>query len=198
MLKANPITSWNPVSSTPTINPTSFVDESAVLVGRVVVKERVIICPTAVLRADEGFPIEIGAGTNVQDGVIMHCLKGSEIKIGSGCSIAHGALIHGPCAVEDDCFIGFCATLKGVRVGAGSFIGHHALLLDVNVPAGRYIPPGRVIGTQAEADRLPPVEQTHMEFNTAVLAVNEELRIGYLRQMAGVADENPEGGEFKG
>ncbi len=182
MLRASPLTSWNPVHSLPTIHPSSFVDDSAVLIGRVIVNERAIVCPQAVLRADEGFPIEIGEGTNVQDGVIMHCLKDSEISIGSDCSVAHGAVIHGPCTVENGCFIGFRATLKSVRVGPGCFIGHHALVLDVDIPAGRYVPPGRVISTQVEADRLPPVTQAHKDFNAEVLAVNDELRMGYLNQ----------------
>lgn len=182
MLKANPVTSWNQEASLPTIHPSSFVDESAVLIGRVVVEEMAIVCPAAVLRADEGFPIRIGAGTNVQDGVLMHCLRNSEIQIGSGCSIAHGAVIHGPCAVGDSCFVGFRATLKGVRLGAGCFIDHHALVLDVEVPAGRYVAPGQVVRKQEEADRLPPATRVHRDFNLAVLAVNDELRIGYLNQ----------------
>lgn len=189
MLRASPLTSWNPVHSLPTIHPSSFVDDSAVLIGRVIVNERAIVCPNAVLRADEGFPIEIGEGTNVQDGVIMHCLKDSEISIGSDCSVAHGAVIHGPCTVGNSCFIGFRATLKSVRVGDGCFIGHHALVLDVDIPAGRYVPPGRVVSTQVEADRLPPVTQAHKNFNAEVLAVNDELRIGYLNQTSSLEGE---------
>ncbi|MDA8097119.1 MAG: transferase [Desulforudis sp.] len=185
MLRASPVTSWNSVERTPLVCPGSYVDETAVLIGQVIVRSGVIVCPLVVLRADEGFPIEIGEGSNIQDGVVMHCLLKSEIQIGRNCSVAHGAIIHGPSTVGDGSFIGFRATLLGTTLEAGCFVGHGAQILDVNIPEERYVPPGRVISTQVEANRLPPVTSAHKEFVNKVLRVNAELLLGYLNQSVG-------------
>lgn len=182
MMRPSPVTSWNQEAKIPSVDPGGFVDETAVLIGDVIVKDKAIVCPLAVLRADEGSPIEIGEGSNVQDGVIMHCLMHSSIRVGKDCCLAHGAIVHGPCEVGDGTFVGFRATLLKTRVGAGCFISHHALVLGVDLPEGRFVPPGAVVSTQEEADRLEAVTAANREFVHEVLAVNAELVRGYLNQ----------------
>jgi len=70
---------------------------------------------------DEGHPFHIGAGTNVQDGVVIHGLMKVGLLgmthytpwIGNNASITHLSLIHGPAYVGDDlsAFALLCSTL---------------------------------------------------------------------------------------
>ncbi len=89
----------------------------------------------AILRA-EAEPIEIGAGTNIQDGVTVHVDPGFPARIGAGVSVGHNAVLHG-CTVEDDSLIGMGAVvLNGATIGAGSLIAAGA-----GVPQGAGSPP---------------------------------------------------------
>lgn len=182
MLRPGPVTGWNVKPAAPVVHAGGYVDETAVLIGEVIVHPDSIVYPQAVLRADEGGPIEIGPGTNVQDGVIMHALLGSDIRVGPGCCVAHGAIVHGPCRVGAGSFIGFRATLLNTEVGAGCFIGHHAAVLNVRLAEGRYVPPGTVVSSQDDADRLGAVGESQRQFVRGVREANEELRKGYLAQ----------------
>ena len=64
-------------------------------------------------------PIEIGAHSNIQDGVVIHFRSGAAVTIGKRTSIVHRAIVHGPCTMGDDVFIGFnnalftCTVVKG-------------------------------------------------------------------------------------
>jgi len=82
MLKANPKTSWNSNECLPTIADSSYVDETASIIGDVRIGEEVYIGPCASLRADEASPIIIGDKCNIQDGAIIHGLMGSSIELG--------------------------------------------------------------------------------------------------------------------
>lgn len=182
MMRANPLTEWNQAARLPFVDPGAFVDPDAVLIGEVQVESGVIICPGAVLRADEGSPIIVRRGSNIQDGVIIHALLHSFVEVGPSCSIAHGAILHGPCSIAADCFVGFRATVFSARLGHGCFIGHGALVLNVDLPEATLVPPGAVITTPDDVDHLSSAEATHRAFNIEVRRVNEELRRGYLAQ----------------
>ncbi len=79
------------------------------------------------------------------------------VWLGDGVAIAHLALICGPVYLGDRAFVGFRATVFNARIGADCTIGAHALVCDVEVPAGRAVPPGAIVTSQAQADRLPLV-----------------------------------------
>lgn len=163
----------------PRVSPNAFVDDTAVLIGEVVVEDDVLILPYAVLRADEGAPIYVGAGTNVQDGVIVHALLGSEVRIGRRCALAHAGVVHGPCTIEDGCFVGFRAVVFRARVGAGCFIGHGAVVAEVELPPGSLVPVGAVVDSAEAVSRLQPVTQVQLDLLSEVLKVNAELLTGY-------------------
>ena len=55
----------------------------------------------AVLRADME-DITIGAGTNIQDGAVVHADPDAPCRIGAGVTVGHAAIVHG-CTVEDNC-----------------------------------------------------------------------------------------------
>ena len=48
----------------------------------------------------------------------------------------------------------------------------HALIQDVEIPAGKYIPSGAVITNQQQADRLPDVQDSDRDFAHHVVEIN--------------------------
>ena len=123
----------------PNLHPESFVAPNATVVGHVTAGPKASIWYGAVLRA-EFEPIEIGFGSNLQDGVTAHVDPGFPLRIGSGVSVGHNAVLHG-CTIEDDCLIGMGAiVLNGAVIGAGSLVGAGAV-----VPQGAVIPPGSLV-----------------------------------------------------
>jgi carbon dioxide concentrating mechanism protein CcmM len=89
------------------------------------------------------------------------------------------SLIHGPAYIGDDCFIGFRSTVFNARIGSGCIVMMHALVQDVEIPPGKYVPSGAVINSQQQADRLPDVEDEDRLFANRIVACNEALRLGY-------------------
>jgi carbonic anhydrase/acetyltransferase-like protein (isoleucine patch superfamily) len=138
----------------PQIDPSAYVAAQAVVIGDVRLAAHSSIWPTAVLRGDINF-IEIGEGSNIQDGCIVHLAEDLPVIVGKLVTVGHRAILHA-CTVEDECLIGMGATiLDGAVIGKGSIIGAHAL-----VTKGSRIPPGSlVMGTPAKVVRaLHPEE----------------------------------------
>ena len=124
---------------TPELHPQSWVAPNATLIGQVVLAAGSSVWYGAVLRA-ETEPIEIGAGTNIQDGVTIHVDPGFPARVGTGVSVGHNAVLHG-CAVGDDSLVGMGAVvLNGAAIGAGSLIAAGAV-----VPQGAVIPPRSMV-----------------------------------------------------
>ena len=178
-IESSPVTSWSEEIKRPQIHPTAYIHHSAVIIGDVRIDKNVFICTGVILRADEGSPIIIKEGSNVQDGVIMHCLKGSSIEIGSRCSIAHGAVVHGPCVIGGETFIGFNAVVHDARLGQGCYVSHCALVTNVDLPDLTMVPAGKMLQSQAEVIHLPMSGEGEKSFSNKVLSVNDELRRGY-------------------
>ena len=135
----------------------------SVLAGAVRLERDASVWYGAVLRADTGH-ITVGAGSNVQDGAVVHTGPGLDVVIGPGVSIGHGAVVHG-CRIGAHCLIGMHATiLNGAVVGAGSLIAAGALVTE-----GAVIPPNSlVVGVPGKVLRPVTPEQT------ASIAANAE------------------------
>jgi SulP family sulfate permease len=101
------------------------------------------------------------------------------VYVGRNVSIAHGALVHGPSFVGDDTFIGFKAVVHDATVGERCFIGIGAVVVGVEVPAGRFVPPGSIVDTPEKVQALPPVSEAQREFNEDVVEVNRGLASAY-------------------
>lgn len=118
---------------TPSIAPSAFVAETAVVIGDVVIGEESSIWYGCVLRGDDN-SIRIGSRTNIQDGTIVHInheregAAGTKTTIGSDVTIGHMALIHA-CTLEDGCFIGMKAcVMDGAVVESGAMVAAGALV----------------------------------------------------------------------
>ena len=177
----------NPSGHLPQVHDTAFVDPTAILCGKVVVEENVFIGPYAVIRADEVNedgdmePIVIGAGSNIQDGVVIHCKAGGGVVIGRNSSIAHRSIVHGPCRVGDNVFIGFNSVLFNCTVSEGSVVRHNSVVEGCTVPPGFYIPSTSNIHSDAELATIAPVSPGQASFSESVAQANLELVRGYKR-----------------
>jgi carbonic anhydrase/acetyltransferase-like protein (isoleucine patch superfamily) len=132
----------------------AWVAPTAVLIGRVRLAEAASVWWGAVLRGDNEL-IDIGAGSNLQDGCVLHTDMGFPMTVGAGCTVGHKAILHG-CVLEDNVLVGMGATvLNGARIGRNSLVGANAL-----VPEGRQIPenslvvgmPAKVVRTLTDAE----------------------------------------------
>ncbi len=123
----------------PSIHPSVRAAEDAVVLGDVTLERDVTLWYHCTLRGDVD-AIAVGAGSNIQDGCVVHCGVGHPTRIGRDVVVGHNAIVHG-CTIEDGCLIGMGATvLDGAVVGAGSLVGAGAL-----VTGGKIIPPGSLV-----------------------------------------------------
>jgi carbon dioxide concentrating mechanism protein CcmM len=186
---AAPPTPWSKQLAEPQVDKTAYIHAFSNVIGDVRIGANVLVAPGTFIRADEGSPFSIGKSTNIQDGVVIHGLEqgrvlgddGKEysVWVGSHTSVTHMALIHGPAYVGDNCFIGFRSTVFNSRVGQGCIVMMHALIQDVEIPPGKFVPSGAVITSQQQADRLSNVQPSDIEFASHVVGINQSLRSGY-------------------
>jgi carbon dioxide concentrating mechanism protein CcmM len=179
-------TPWAKGVTQPKIHETAYVHSFSTVMGDVQIGANVLISPGASIRAEEGAPFYVGSGSSVQEGAIVHGLPQGRVLgddqqpysvwIGQDVSITHMALIHGPAYVGDRCFIGFRSTVFNARIGEGCIVMMHALIQDVEIPPGRYVPSGSIITTQQQADRLPEVQSVDIEFASQVVGFNDAMR----------------------
>jgi carbonic anhydrase/acetyltransferase-like protein (isoleucine patch superfamily) len=124
----------------PTIPDSCYVDESAQVIGDVVLGEHASIWMNAVVRGDVHY-IRIGANSNIQDNSVMHgMLNQWPVVVGDWVTVGHSVTLHG-CVVEDRCLIGMgVIILNGARIGAGSIVAAGTL-----IPEETVIPPGSLV-----------------------------------------------------
>ena len=149
---------------TPELHPESWVAPSASLIGWVRLDARASVWYSATLRA-EAEPIDVGPGSNIQDGATLHVDPEYPLRIGAGVTVGHNAVLHG-CTVEDGCLIGMGAiVLNGAVIGAGSIVAAGAL-----VPQGVVVPPRSLVaGVPAKVRReLSDAELAGNRHNAAV------------------------------
>jgi carbonic anhydrase/acetyltransferase-like protein (isoleucine patch superfamily) len=217
-VRPNVKTTFNPTVDTPVIADDSFIDPMASVIGNAEIAPKVYVAPFASIRGDEGQPIYVGEGSNVQDGVVLHALETEDkgeavdknlvtyggkkyaVYVGSNVSLAHQSQVHGPALVDDGTFVGMQALVFKAQVGKNCVIEPGAKLLNgVKVADGRYVPAGTVVTTQEQADNLPVITDTYpmRTLNAGVLHVNEQLAEGYLGKHEAKGEETKTQGETK-
>jgi carbonic anhydrase/acetyltransferase-like protein (isoleucine patch superfamily) len=133
----------------PRVHPTAFIDDSAQIIGDVEIGEDSSVWMAVVIRGDV-HEIRIGRRTNVQDGTVVHVMRGTHAtRIGDNVTVGHAALLHG-CTIEDQCLVGMGAILlNGVHLGRGSIVAAGSLLVE-----GQVVPPqSLVMGSPAKVKR---------------------------------------------
>lgn len=139
---------------TPQVHPTAFVADSAQVVGRVTLGEGSSVWFNTVIRADNE-PMTIGAGSNIQDGSVLHSDTGFPLSVGARVTVGHQVVLHG-CTVGDESLIGIGAVvLNGAKIGKHCLVGAGSLVTE-----GKEFPDGSMIlGSPAKVVRQLTPEQ---------------------------------------
>ena len=137
-------------SAYPQVDSSAFVDDSAQVIGDVVIGAESSVWMNAVIRGDVN-SIRIGRETSIQDGTVVHVnhTPSHPTVVGDQVTVGHGVVLHG-CVVEDRCLIGMGAILlNGCRIGSESIVAAGTL-----VPERVTIPPrSLVMGSPARVTR---------------------------------------------
>lgn len=153
----------------PKIAESSFVSEAAYIMGDVVIGERCVAYPGAVVRGDFG-PIKIGDEVMIEDNVVVHGAQ-SGLDIGNSVTMGHGAVVNSR-RIGNQVLIGMNATILhdsdiGNRciIAAGAVVGE-----GMRVPDGSFVAgvPGRIVGKASESqlqwvDHDPAMEPWWLE-----------------------------------
>ncbi|MBN7796030.1 gamma carbonic anhydrase family protein [Parahaliea mediterranea] len=125
-----------------------FIAPNAAVIGDVTLGERASVWFSCVLRGDAE-RIAVGAGSNIQDGTVIHADPGFPAVIGENVTVGHNAMLHG-CSIGDGSLVGIGAVvLNGAKVGKNCLIGANALVTE-----GMEIPDGSmVLGAPAKIKR---------------------------------------------
>ncbi len=117
----------------PVIGASCYVDESAQIIGDVVLGEHASVWMNAVLRGDV-HSIRVGAYSNVQDCSVLHGMKEQYgVFLGEYVTVGHSVTLHG-CTIGDRCLIGMGSViLNGAVIGAGSIIAAGTLIPEKTV-----------------------------------------------------------------
>jgi carbonic anhydrase/acetyltransferase-like protein (isoleucine patch superfamily) len=117
----------------PTIPASCYIDESAQVIGDVVLGEHASVWMNAVVRGDV-HSVRIGAYSNVQDCSVLHGMKEKYgVFLGEYVTVGHSVTLHG-CRIEDRCLIGMGSIiLNGARIGARSIIAAGTLIPEKTI-----------------------------------------------------------------
>lgn len=133
----------------PAIHETAYIADDAIVIGDVEIGENASVWFGSILRGDVNF-IRIGAGTNIQDGTVIHVSsKDHPTILEHKITVGHRVTLHG-CYIETNCLIGIGSIiLDGARIGKNSLVAAGSL-----VTPNTQIPPGSmVMGSPAKVKR---------------------------------------------
>jgi len=123
----------------PQLHDDVYVAEDATLIGKVALGQGASVWPQAVLRGDNE-TIEIGAGSNVQEGAVLHSDPGYPLRVGEDVTIGHQVMLHG-CQIGAGSLIGIQSViLNGAVIGRNCLVGAGSL-----VPEGKVYPDNSLI-----------------------------------------------------
>ena len=139
---------------TPRIAASAWVADSAQVMGDVILGEGASVWFGAIARGDSD-RIIVGAGSNIQDGSVLHADEGMPLVIGERVTVGHQVMLHG-CTIGDESLIGIGATvLNRARIGKHCLVGAGSLVTE-----GKEFPDGSMImGSPARVVRPLTPEQ---------------------------------------
>jgi carbonic anhydrase/acetyltransferase-like protein (isoleucine patch superfamily) len=151
----------------PRIHADSYIAWNAEVAGDVVLGADVSVWFSVTLRGDIA-RIEIGEGSNIQDGSVVHVDTDAPCRVGKGATVGHRAVLHS-CAIGDGALIGMGAIiLNGARIGPESIVGAGALVTQGKIfPARSLIlgSPAKLIRelTEQEVDEIQANSRHYVE-----------------------------------
>lgn len=133
---------------TPTIDSSVYVADGATVIGDVTLGANVSLWTGSVLRGDNDW-IRVAAGTNVQEGAVLHADPDFPLSVGENVTVGHQAMLHG-CTVHDGSLVGIQAIiLNGAVIGKNSLVAAGAVVTE-----GKTFPDNSlIVGAPARAIR---------------------------------------------
>jgi carbonic anhydrase/acetyltransferase-like protein (isoleucine patch superfamily) len=138
----------------PQIADTAWVADSAQVIGDVTLEAEASLWFGVVARGDTDH-LHIGAGSNIQDGCVLHADSGQPLVVGRHVTVGHKVMLHG-CTIGDESLIGIGAVvLNGAKIGRNCLVGAGSLVTE-----GKVFPDGSMIlGSPAKVVRQLTPEQ---------------------------------------
>lgn len=154
----------------PTIHESVFVADTATVIGQVTLEENASVWFGVSIRADNE-PITIGAGSNVQEGAVLHVDPGFALVVEANVTVGHQAMLHG-CTVREGALIGIQAVvLNGAIIGRHCLVGAGAVVTEGKVFPERSL----ILGTPAKVVReLTDDEVARLKQNAAAYVKRRE------------------------
>ncbi|WP_119157169.1 gamma carbonic anhydrase family protein [Caldimonas tepidiphila] len=116
-------------SKSPQVPASAFVAKEASLIGDVRLGEHASVWFGATVRGDNE-PICIGEASNVQEGAVLHADPGFPLDIGARVTVGHQAMLHG-CTIGEGSLVGIQAVvLNGAVIGRHSLVGAGAIVTE--------------------------------------------------------------------
>src|SRR6202034_3139889 len=154
-----------------------YIAAGAQVIGSVILGAGASVWFNTVLRADDE-RIEIGAGSNIQDGSVVHCDTGAPTIVGREVTVGHMVMLHS-CIIGDETLIGNGAiVLDRARIGSHCIIAAGTLVPpDREVPDGSVVmgAPARLV-RQANAQDLAMIAQAAAHYRARMRFYREHLR----------------------
>ncbi len=141
----------------PKVGEDAYVSDLARVIGDVVIGRNCYIGHGAILRGDYG-RIEIGDGSAIEEGVIIHAPPGETNRIGKRVTVGHGAVLHGR-LIGDLAVIGMGAILS-----IWSEIGEGAIVAEGSVVKMKQVAPPRMVVAGNPAKIVREVSAKDEEF----------------------------------
>ncbi len=168
----------------PKVHETAFIDETASVIGDVVLEAKTSVWPSAVLRGGDIEQIYVGEGSNVQDNVSVHTSDNMPTIIGKYVTIGHNAVVHGGARIGGDYTI---IGMGAVVLDGGAKIGNHVIIGagGALVPPGKEIPdyslvvgvPGRVVRQLSEEEIAWTKENAEIYIRLAQMHASSRKKI---------------------
>ena len=159
----------------PQIPASSYVADTATIIGRVMLGVETSVWPGAVIRAAE--PIVIGDGSNVQDNAVLHVDPGVPMSIGKRVTIGHQVMLHG-CTIGDGCLIGIQAVVLNHVV-----IGEECLVAAGSIVTERKVFPPRSLIMGAPAKLIRELDEQSLALLRHSADAYIERRALYLTEL---------------
>lgn len=152
----------------PVVDDSSFVHETACLIGDVIIGKNCYIGPNAVIRGDWG-RITLADGCNVQENCTVHMFPGKHMRFEEGSHVGHGAVIHGA-NLKKNCLIGMNAVvLDGATIGENSIVGALTLVKSNEVV------PDQVLFAGNPGKVIRPLTEDHVAWKTQGTSIYQAL-----------------------
>jgi carbonic anhydrase/acetyltransferase-like protein (isoleucine patch superfamily) len=155
-----------------------YIAPGACVIGNVRLRAGASVWFNCVLRGDADW-IELGEGSNVQDGSVIHTDEGEPTTLGRNVSVGHCALLHS-CIVGDSTLIANGARiLDRARIGRDCVIAAGALVPpDKTIPDGSVVMgiPGKIVRQVDDGD-LKLIADAAKHYRARIALYKRELRV---------------------